>query len=92
MKSSLLSIAAFVVVLAASGAVTACSDDDHDHDDHDHDAHGSTPESCEAFHDACAAKSSSNPKAKECDDFVHVAGRTEADCAAKKDECVAACQ
>jgi len=70
-------------------AVGACSDD-HDHD-HDHDGEGAFPPSCEAFHDACVKVMQSNAKAKECDDFAHAEGRTEAECAAKKDECVAAC-
>lgn len=83
-----------VVGLIALGLLAAplyaCSDDDHDHD---HEGHSdeNLPASCEAFHEKCVALSETNTKAKECDDFVHVEGRTEAECAAKKDECVAAC-
>jgi hypothetical protein len=66
----------------------ACSDDH----DHDHDGDEKFPPSCEAFHEACVKVMQSRPKAKECDDFIHAAGRTEAECATKKDECVAACK
>ena len=71
------------------GPLYACSDDhDHDHDgDHAHEM----PPSCEAFHEACVRVMQSNDKARECDDFSHGEGRTEQECAAKKDECVAAC-
>jgi hypothetical protein len=76
--------AAVLFVLCPLVVVAACSDD-HDHAD------DAMPPSCEAFHEACVRASRSNPAAAECDDFTHGAGRTEAECAAKKDECTAIC-
>jgi hypothetical protein len=78
---------AALAVLFPLVVVTAACSDDHDHD-HADDA---MPPSCEAFHEACVRASKSNPAAAECDDFTHGAGRTEAECAAKKDECTATC-
>jgi hypothetical protein len=50
------------------------------------------PASCEAFHDDCVKLVKTSPKAKECDDLSHQEGVTEAQCAAKKNECVQACK
>lgn len=79
---------ALVALLMATAA--GCSDD-HDHDHEDGDGHGEMPPSCEAFHEACVRAMASSAAAAACDEFTHGEGRTEEECAAKKDECVAAC-
>ncbi|MBX3259510.1 MAG: hypothetical protein KIS78_16750 [Labilithrix sp.] len=92
MKARSLSVGLLVLGLLG-GPLYACSDD-HDHEHEGEDEHGheeSIPPSCEAFHEDCVRVMQSNAKAKECDDFAHGEGRTEEECAAKKDECVAAC-
>lgn len=90
MKARSFALGAALVALV-SLPVLGCEDDhDHDHDSGEH-AHGEMPESCEAFHDDCVKVMKNNAKAAECDEFSHGAGRTEVECAAKKDECVIAC-
>lgn len=80
-----------LVALFAAVPLLACDDDhDHDHDGHRHDE-GALPESCEAFHEICVRAMKDQPGAAECDEFTHVEGRTETECAAKKDECLAIC-
>lgn len=86
------------LVLGATFAVAmgGCSSDGHDHDHADGgDAgehhHEEAPASCEAFHELCEELGEGNAAAKECVDFVHEEGVTEAACAAKKDACIKAC-
>lgn len=81
-----------LLVLGLLTGPLACSDDDHDHGDDAEHEHEEIPASCEEFHDDCVKISETNAKAKECDEFSHAEGRTEAECAAKKDECIAACR
>jgi hypothetical protein len=84
----------FILGVAVAAPLTACDDDhDHDHDDGAAGEHGhdEMPASCEAFHDDCVRVMQTNAKAAECDEFSHGEGRTEEECATKKDECVAAC-
>jgi hypothetical protein len=77
--------AALFAVLSPLVIVAVACSDDHDHDDDEF------PPSCEAFHEDCVRAMRNNPAAAECDEFIHAEGRTEAECAAKKDECVAIC-
>lgn len=77
-------------ITAALSLAVACSDD-HDHEADDHD-HGPMPASCEAFHEACVEAEALGGKASECHDLTHKEGVTEAECAAKKAECTAACK
>lgn len=93
MKAGSLTVG--LLILGLLGAPLYACADDHDHD-HDHrgeeHSHDEAPPSCEAFHEDCVKAMKSNAKAAECDEFVHAEGRTEEQCAAKKDECVAACK
>ncbi len=89
MNVRILSVAALVGLTLGASSLVACEDDhDHDHDDHGGEA---MPASCEAFHDLCVRASRTNPAAAECDEFTHGEGRTEAECAARKDSCLATC-
>lgn len=91
MKAGSLSVGLLALGLLG-GPLYACSDDhDHEHEGGEHEHHHDMPPSCEAFHDDCVKVMKSNDKARECDEFSHAEGRTEEECAAKKDECVAAC-
>ena len=82
-------IAIGLSIAAALFLAIACSED-HDHEGEDHD-HGEMPASCEAFHDACVKAESLGGLAAECHDLTHKEGLTESECAAKKNECTAAC-
>lgn len=53
-------------------------------------AAGSRP-SCEAIDDACDPHEEEGGLAKECHDLAEASATSEAACAARKDECLAAC-
>lgn len=75
------------LALVASCVVgVACSGDDHD------DSHEDLPASCQAIVDAChAVDDGTGGTAGECHTLAHE-GKAEADCAAQKARCVAACE
>jgi hypothetical protein len=74
-------ILAVAAVTVAAIPVLAC------HDDHDHDGEAA---SCKAIVEACHPKDTGSGPIHECHEFAE-SGKTEADCAAKKAECLATC-
>ncbi len=67
----------------------ACSDD-HDHDEGG--AHTSAFPSCQTIIDACHPLDVGDGPIHDCHEVGHGTGATEANCAAKKTECLATCK
>jgi len=77
------------LVLALAWAWSGC-DDDHDHDHGSTGGHTSPYASCNAVTQACHEYDTGEGPIHDCHDRAHAA-KSDADCAATKDECLRLC-
>ena len=77
------SLAVLALLTALVAAIAACEDD------HDHDT-AAEPPSCKAIVEACHELDKGDGPIHDCHEFAE-GGKTEAECAAKKTECLTTC-